>query len=66
MAQLEDNLGCLHVTLRAEDIEALDKVSAVSHPFPYDFLDNAQNIIRGGATINGVASKVWDLSPASD
>lgn len=66
VAQLEDNLGCLRVALRAEDLEELDKVSAVSHPFPHDFLANAQNIIRGGATINGVASKVWDLSPASD
>jgi aryl-alcohol dehydrogenase-like predicted oxidoreductase len=66
LAQLEDNIGCLSVTLRAADLETLNKVSAVSHPFPHDFLQGAQNIIRGGTTINGTASTVWDLSPASN
>jgi aryl-alcohol dehydrogenase-like predicted oxidoreductase len=64
--QLEDNLACLDVVLRTEHLEALDKVSAVSHPFPHDFLESAQKIIRGGATINGSPSAVWDLSPADD
>ncbi len=64
--QLEDNLACLDVVLGTAHLEALDKVSAVSHPFPYDFLENAQNIIRGGTTINGSTSTVWDLSPADD
>jgi len=64
--QLEDNLGCLDVSLSSEHLEALDKVSAVSHSFPHDFLVNAQNIIRGGATINRARSTVWDMSPAND
>lgn len=66
MAQLGDNLGCLDVTLNASHVGALDKVSAVSHPFPHDFLENAQNTIRGGTIINGTTSKVWELSPADD
>jgi aryl-alcohol dehydrogenase-like predicted oxidoreductase len=64
--QLEDNLACLDVTLGPAHVEALDKVSTVTHPFPHDFLENAQNIIRGGAMINGSPSTVWDLSPAAD
>jgi len=66
VAQLEDNLGCLRVMLHREQLDALDKVSAVSHPFPHDFLENAQNIIRGGTTINGTKSSVWEMSPAND
>jgi aryl-alcohol dehydrogenase-like predicted oxidoreductase len=64
--QLEDNLGCVSVTLTSGHLDALDRVSVVSHPFPHDFLENAQNIIRGGTTINGAASTVWDMSPAHD
>jgi aryl-alcohol dehydrogenase-like predicted oxidoreductase len=66
LEQLEDNLGCLNVTLSSDHLDALNRVSAVSHPFPHDFLENAQNIIRGGTTINGTMSSVWDMSPESD
>jgi aryl-alcohol dehydrogenase-like predicted oxidoreductase len=66
LTQLEDNLGCLDVDLSTEHLEALDKVSAVSHPFPHDFLKNVRNTIRCGATINGDKSNEWDMSPADD
>ncbi len=66
LAQLQDNLACVDVVLDERHLQCLDEVSAVSHPFPHDFLENAQNIIRSGATINGAKSTVWDLSPASD
>jgi aryl-alcohol dehydrogenase-like predicted oxidoreductase len=64
--QLEDNLGCLGLSLSDEHLRALDTVSAVTHAFPHDFLENAQNIIRGGTTIQGIGSSIWDMSPADD
>jgi aryl-alcohol dehydrogenase-like predicted oxidoreductase len=41
--QLQDNLGCLNVTLTQEHMARLDAVSAIVLGFPHDFL-RAQNI----------------------
>jgi aryl-alcohol dehydrogenase-like predicted oxidoreductase len=36
--QLDDNLGCLDLTLSPEDMETLDTASAIELGFPHDFL----------------------------
>jgi aryl-alcohol dehydrogenase-like predicted oxidoreductase len=40
LAQLQDNLGCLEVTLSQEQLARLDEVSWTEPGFPHDFLDS--------------------------
>jgi aryl-alcohol dehydrogenase-like predicted oxidoreductase len=49
-AQLDDNLGALHVTLSAEQLVRLDEVSRIDLGFPHEFLtsDNILDIVFGG------------------
>jgi aryl-alcohol dehydrogenase-like predicted oxidoreductase len=42
LSHLEDNLGCLGWSLSAEDMAALDEVSEINKPYPYDFLEMAK------------------------
>lgn len=53
LKQFEDNLGALDVVLEGSLRERLDRASAVSLGFPYDFLAKpmTQNVIFGGAKI---------------
>jgi diketogulonate reductase-like aldo/keto reductase len=37
--QLQENVGALGWTLSAEEIERLDRVSAVPEPSPYSFIN---------------------------
>lgn len=48
--QINDNLGCLDVTLSAEQLKQLDDVSKIELGFPYDFLNNSsiQDITYAG------------------
>lgn len=64
--QLKDNLGCLEVSLRAEDLKALDEVSKPVLSFPHEFLKGSNNVSQGGTTINGVTSEAWGLAPKND
>ena len=50
LAQVEDNIASVNVTLSAEQIARLDKASAVPLGFPHDFLSQAsvRNIVFGG------------------
>jgi aryl-alcohol dehydrogenase-like predicted oxidoreductase len=50
LAQLEDNLGALEVTLGTDQMERLEAVSRVEPGFPHDFLgsDSIRDIIFGG------------------
>jgi len=50
LAQLEDNLGALDVTLDDAQLGRLDEVSAIEPGFPHDFLasDPIQDIVFGG------------------
>jgi len=41
-AQLEDNLGCLDVSLDPEQLQALDQASAIELGFPHDLLASTQ------------------------
>jgi len=66
VAQLEDNLGALALTLRPEDSARLDELTAPSLPFPHEFLEQVQTAIHNDTTINGVTCGPWHLSPAGD
>jgi len=59
-AQLEDNLGCLDVSLAPEHLDALDRVSAIELGFPHDLLASAQ--VRNFAF--GSHPELIDLEPA--
>jgi aryl-alcohol dehydrogenase-like predicted oxidoreductase len=50
LAQLEDNLGSIDLNLSPEQLQRLDKASAVAMGFPHDFLslDSVRAIIFGG------------------
>jgi len=64
--QLEQNLEALMVTLAAEDVAALDKLSAPTLNFPANFLKSANMFMHAGATVNGEKSIVWPLLPRND
>jgi len=54
--QLDDNLGALDVALTAEQVRALDEISAPTLGFPAAFLQYAPVYMHGGLTVNGVAA----------
>ena len=49
LAQMEDNLGCLTVTLTEEQMQRLDEASKINLGFPHDFLgsDNIKGELFG-------------------
>jgi aryl-alcohol dehydrogenase-like predicted oxidoreductase len=47
VAQLQDNLGCLNVTLAPEQLARLDAASRIELGFPHDFLVSARSYIFG-------------------
>jgi len=53
LAQLEDNLGALEVTLPREHLQRLERASAIERGFPHDFVEQpmVQQVMRGGAQI---------------
>jgi aryl-alcohol dehydrogenase-like predicted oxidoreductase len=66
LEQLEQNLAALHVTLTADQIARLDKLSKPILSFPAQFLNGATMFSHGGTTVNGEPSTVWPLAPKSD
>lgn len=64
--QLEQNLGALDVKLRAEDVDALNKVSKPVLNFPAAMVEGAGVFSHGGITINGVTPPVWPAAPKTD
>ncbi|WP_399506709.1 aldo/keto reductase [Xanthomonas translucens] len=53
LAQLDDNLGALELQLDAAQLQRLDAVSAVAHPFPYAFvrLPMPRQLVPGGTQL---------------
>ena len=66
MDQLEQNLAALDLTLTADHIARLDKLSKPTLGFPMQFLNVASIFSQGGTTVNGEKSTVWPLAPKSD
>lgn len=66
LAQLEDNVRAAAILLSQQQMARLDEVSAVTHAFPYDFVEAVKANILGGTEVNGESRPVSDLAPASD
>jgi aryl-alcohol dehydrogenase-like predicted oxidoreductase len=66
MDQLEQNLAALDLTLSADQIARLDKLSKPTLSFPMQFLNVASVFSQGGTTVNGEKSTVWPLAPRND
>jgi aryl-alcohol dehydrogenase-like predicted oxidoreductase len=64
--QLEQNLAALDLTLRENDVAALNKVSEPSLNFPAPFFRMIPLFAQGGTTVNGTASVAWPLMPKTD
>ncbi len=60
LAQLEDNVRALEVTLSAEELARLDALTKPTLGFPANMQPLFSSIHHGGATVNGVPS---ELSP---
>ena len=66
LEQLDQNLEALDGRLTADEIAALDKLSAPTLNFPANFLKSANMFMHAGATVNGEKSIVWSLLPKTD
>ncbi len=66
MEQLEQNLAGLDITLTAEHLASLNKLSEPTLNFPAPFMPMAGMFAAGGTTINGIPSKIWPLTPEGD
>jgi len=53
LAQLEDNLGALDLSIPRQQLERLERASAIERGFPHDFMDQpmVQQVMRAGANI---------------
>jgi aryl-alcohol dehydrogenase-like predicted oxidoreductase len=66
LAQLDDNLACLGVTLAPDQVAALDALSAPALDFPAAFLRMAGVFTNGGTTVNGESSPAWPMAPQNE
>lgn len=66
MAQLEDNVKALDVTLSQQHVAALDALSKPALNFPAGFLAMAGVFINGGTTVNGQSAPLWPMTPKDD
>jgi len=66
MEQLDDNLASADITITADHIARLDKLSAPKLPFPANMLGFAGSFINGGTMVNGQQLPAWQLTPAND
>jgi len=64
--QLEQNLAALDISLAADQVARLDKLSKPTLSFPMQFLNVASMFSQGGTTVNGEPSTVWPLAPKND
>jgi aryl-alcohol dehydrogenase-like predicted oxidoreductase len=64
--QLDQNLAALDVTLSADEIAALDKLSEPSLNFPANFLKFGLMFSGGGTSVNGQKAAAWPMAPAND
>ena len=63
LAQLEDNVKALDVTLRPEHVASLDALTKPVLPFPTDLMPLVRSLHAGGTTINGVPSDLLPFGP---
>ena len=58
LAQLDDNLKALDITLSAAESAALDKLTAPTLDFPAEYLPMFRMLHTGGTTLNGEKSQL--------
>jgi aryl-alcohol dehydrogenase-like predicted oxidoreductase len=63
VAQLEDNIKALEVTLGAEHSTALDALTKPTLNFPAEILGLASMLHAGGTTVNGEPSQLTPYGP---
>jgi aryl-alcohol dehydrogenase-like predicted oxidoreductase len=56
LAQLDDNVGALALTLTAEELRRLDELTKPTFGFPQSMQPMFPSIHNGGTTVNGVAA----------
>lgn len=66
LAQLEDNVAALDVSLEPQHVAALDALSTPTLSFPVAFLSRAGAFMHPGLTINGEAGPENPMVPTSD
>jgi aryl-alcohol dehydrogenase-like predicted oxidoreductase len=66
VAQLDDNVAALDLTLTARQRARLDEVSKAPLSFPHDFVARSGSFRSAGTTINGVASPATPLTPRKE
>ncbi len=66
LEQLEQNLAALDLTLRDNDIAALNAVSEPALNFPAPFFRMIPLFAQGGTTVNGTPSIPWPLMPQTE
>jgi aryl-alcohol dehydrogenase-like predicted oxidoreductase len=64
--QLDQNLAALDISLSADQVARLDKLSKPALGFPMQFLNVASMFSQGGTTVNGEKAAVWPLAPRND
>lgn len=64
LSQLKDNILSLPLVLSEEQTTRLDELTKSQLPFPMPFLNsNAKSLHQGGATVNGVGTRIHPYSP---
>jgi aryl-alcohol dehydrogenase-like predicted oxidoreductase len=66
IAQLEDNVKTLDLTLSKDHVAALDALTKPTLSFPMSFLAMAPVFINGGTTVNGESAPLWQSAPKND
>lgn len=66
LAQLDDNVGSVDVTLSAEQVATLDALSTPVLPFPASMAAFEPALMNGGTTVNGRFAPAWSMTPAND
>ncbi|MFT3698589.1 MAG: aldo/keto reductase [Kofleriaceae bacterium] len=64
--QLDDNTAGADITLTADQVSRLDKLSTPKLPFPTNMLSAVPAFANGGVSVNGVKIPAWDRTPATD
>jgi aryl-alcohol dehydrogenase-like predicted oxidoreductase len=63
---LENNLAALDLTLSAEETTRLDELTNPPLNWPAQLLSGAQNVSMTGATVNGIESTPYPITPPND
>ena len=66
LAQLDDNVASLEVTLSSAQLGRLDALSTPTLPFPMGMQAFEPALVNGGTTVNGRYAPAWPMTPASD